>query len=276
MAGPSGTKLIDLHMTDRGQTTEMHTPSRKVGAASDFRAAFDKTARDWRKKLANVLPGLLLLGLNAAVIGIALVIADWGLGRLRMAGIDLLQLLPQPLQAIGPVGLTVFVGALAAIGLVAAMELAGVMRNLRAPIEFDDPSELQKDASFASVTKLKAEHIHFGNLPVSYDITEKGLLIRSLGDRFVAVLAITPDTKVKLAPEDISAAYRGWYGDNVTPPLIVEVEDADYASKLIISGIHFETPGADLARSIKRAEAFKTALGEAPAGHHGGHHDDHH
>ncbi|MFN9163051.1 MAG: hypothetical protein ACK6DM_10170 [Alphaproteobacteria bacterium] len=276
MAGPSGTKLIDLHMTDRGLTTEMQSPSRRVGADSDFRKAFDKAARHWSKKLENVTPGLLLLGLNGAVMSAALVLADLVLDQLHKAGIDLLHLLPQPLQATGPVGLTVFIGVPVAIGLVAAMEMSGLMRSLRSPIKFDDPSELQKDARFSAVMKLKPEHIHFGNLPVSYDITEKGLLIRSLGDRFVAVLAITPDTKVKLAPEDISAAYRGWYGDNVTPPLIVEVEDADYASKLIISGIHFETPGADLARSIKRAEAFKTALGEAPAGHHGGHHDDHH
>ena len=264
MAGPSGTKLIDLHMTDRGRTTEMQSPSRKVGSDSDFRKTVDKAARDWSKKRPNVVPGILLLGLNGAVMGAALVAADLIVKYLRGAGVDVLSLLPSPLADIGPVGLTIAFAILVAVVLVAGMEASGLMRTLRAPIKFDDPLELPKDASFASVMKIKPEHIHFGNLPVSYDVTEKGLLIRSLGDRFVAVLAITPDTKVKLAPEGISAAYRGWYGDNVTPPLIVEVEDAAYHSKLLISGLHFETPGADGPHSLKRAEAFMTALGDVP------------
>jgi hypothetical protein len=175
-----------------------------------------------------------------------------------------LSLLRSPLAGIGPVGLTIAFAILVAVVLVAGMEASGLMRTLRAPIKFDDASDLPKDASFASVMKIKPEHIHFGNLPVSYDVTEKGLLIRSLGDRFVAVLAITPDTTVTLAPEKVSAAYKGWYGDNVTPPVIIEVEDAAYHSKLLISGLHFETPGADGPHSLKRAEAFKTALGDVP------------
>jgi len=165
MAGPSGTKLIDLHMTDRGQTTEMFSPSRKVGANSGFRKAFDEAARDWRKKFANVIPGLLLLGLNSAVISVAFVAADLFANWLRTAGIDPLSMLPSPLRDIEPLGLTVFFALIAAVVLVAGMEASGLMRTLRAPIKFDDPPDLQKDASFASVMKLKPEHIHFGNLP---------------------------------------------------------------------------------------------------------------
>lgn len=276
MAGPSGTKLIDLHMTDRGQTSEMHMPNRRLGSDSELRKILEKAARDISKRIANIVPGLLLLGIHVAIMGLSLVVADFLLAQLRETGIDLTLLLPPALSAMGPHGVTIGVGLVLAAVLVAALEVSGTMRGLRRLVTFDDPAVPGEDDTFAMNMKIKPDFIHFGNLPVSYDITQKGLLIRSLGDRFVAVLAITPDAKVKLAPRDVYAAYKGWYGDNVTPPVVIEVEDADYKTKLLISGMHFETPGADSNHNIARAEAFKDALAAAASSSQGHHHDDHH
>jgi hypothetical protein len=48
------------------------------------------------------------------------------------------------------------------------------MAKLRTALKFEDLSPLDEDASFSGTMKLKAKQIHFGNQPVSYDITHKG------------------------------------------------------------------------------------------------------
>ncbi len=271
MAGPSGTKLIDLHMTDRGQTSEMWTPSRPLGADSPLRKDADLAAHDKSTMLANAGRSLVVFLVHLVVLCLSFLIAQTAIETLQNGGIDLIG----AMSAIGAEGVTFGMTVLVAAGALGLLEVSGALRTLRQTLKFSDPPALDKDTTAADLMKIKPTYIHFGHLPVTYDITEKGLLIRSLGDRFVAVLSLPPDATVKLAPDPVEASYRGWYGDELTPPVVIEVEEGAYKSKLLISGFHFETPKAGNAHSSKRAEAFLDALKHRPACSHGDH-DDHH
>jgi hypothetical protein len=81
MAGPSGTKLIDLHMTDRGQTTEMFSPNVKLDAGSELREAINAATRHPSKRWANVTSSIGVLGAHVAIAGLAFALTDycqWG------------------------------------------------------------------------------------------------------------------------------------------------------------------------------------------------------
>jgi hypothetical protein len=271
MSGPSGTRLIDLHMTDRGHTTEMFSPNVKLDADSRLRDLFDDAARDRKKKRSNVASSLGLLGANVAIVCVALAFSDYFLLGPRLAYL-IEACSPGAAQVVGAGVANAIAVAVLAATLLALLEYAGLMVKLRQAMKFEDLSPLDEDATFSAILKPKAKQLHFGNLPVSYDITDKGLLIRSLGDRFVAVLAVTTETGVDIPSGDAAKSpYRAWYGDNLTPPVIIKVETAAYSSELVIHGRHFETPGADKEDCMARAEAFKEALLHPPASH-----DDHH
>lgn len=271
MAGPSGTKLIDLHMTDRGQTTEMFSPNVKLDTDSELREAIDAATRHPSKRWANVTSSIGVLGAHVAIAGLAFALTDyfkWGPSVAELA----IRWFPSAAQVASAGLATAVIAAAASLFLVSMLELAGLMAKMRKAMKFEDLSPLDEDTSFSGIMKPKAKQLHFGNLPVSYDITDKGLLIRSLGDRFVAVLAVTPESGVDIPSGDAAkSTYRAWYGDNLTPPVIIKVETAAYGSELVIHGRHFETPGADKEDCMARAEAFKEALLHPPASH-----DDHH
>jgi hypothetical protein len=271
MAGPSGTKLIDLHMTDRGQTTEMFSPNVKLDPDSLLRNVVNDSARDWRKNRDNIVSSVGVFGANVAIICVALGLSDYFLLGPRLVYF-IEACCPGAAQVTGTGVVSGIAVLLISAALVAILEYAGLMAKLRKAMKFEDLSPLDEDASFSGIMKPKAKQLHFGNLPVSYDITDKGLLIRSLGDRFVAVLAVTPESGVDIPSGDAAKSpYRAWYGDNLTPPVIIKVETAAYGSELVIHGRHFETPGADKEDCMGRAEAFKEALLHPPASH-----DDHH
>ena len=256
MSGPSGTKLIDLHMTDRGQTTEMFSPSRKLGAKSKLRKSTDSAAHATAKTIANSVRSFAFFVTHLAVAFVSFLAAQLLICLLQRSGVDV----TGSASVIGPFGVTIGIAVAMSLLFLALLELAGVMGGIRKMLKFADPSTLDKDATAADLMKVKSNYIHFGHLPVTYDITEKGLLIRSLGDRFVAVLSISPEANVELATGEVDETYRGWYGDALTTPVLIEVEDGGYRSKLIISGFNFETPDAADDHSSRRAQAFRDAL----------------
>jgi hypothetical protein len=109
--------------------------------------------------------------------------------------------------------------------------------------------------------KPKSDMIHFGNLPVSYDYTEKGLVVRSLGDRFVAVFATTSMASVRLEQfKRVTEEMKPWFGSDLTPPITLVLEDGSYKSRLVLHGAHFETPGPTENTSEVKATKFKDAI----------------
>jgi hypothetical protein len=119
----------------------------------------------------------------------------------------------------------------------------------------------QPDAkTFADLLKPKSNHIHFGNLQVGYQVTETDgkLVVRSLGDQFVAVFSRSLLGKAELG---VQAAYDGWRGEHNTPPVVIPISGAGADSSLVIHGAHFEAPGMDETTASEQAKLFLRQLG---------------
>ncbi len=271
VAGPSGIKLNDLHVTDRGHTTEMFSVSRKIGKKSPLLDKLDAKSKSWHLTFRNFVSTLFWTCSTVAFLLLCYLGAGWLLEWADTQGEQFHSVTAFLNSALGTTGTKSVTAAILAVSLLALLEFSGALRSLRGSVRFEDPKTLEDDASFGSVMKPKSDMIHFGNLPVSYDYTEKGLVVRSLGDRFVAVFARTPEVKVTLQEfETAKEELKPWFGSQLTPPVIVVLEEGSYKSRLVLHGAHFETPGANQRESENKAEKFKKAIETEPRPDHGG------
>ena len=271
VAGPSGIKLNDLHVTDRGHTTEMFSASREIGEKSPIRDELEATSKSWRVTFHNFVSTLFWTCSTVAFLLLCNLGADWLLQWADNQGGQFHSVTAFLNSALGTTGTQALTALMLALSLLALLEFSGALRSLRGSVGFEDPKTPKDDASFGSVMKPKSDMIHFGNLPVSYDYTEKGLVVRSLGDRFVAVFARTPEVKVTLQEfETAKEELKPWFGSQLTPPVIVVLEEGSYKSRLVLHGAHFETPGANQRESENKAEKFKKAIETEPRPDHGG------
>jgi hypothetical protein len=137
------------------------------------------------------------------------------------------------------------------------LELFPVLGLLRRQAPFRDSVPVPDHAEVADVLSPRAVDIQFGKLKVSYSITRDALVVRSLGDRLVAVYDRSMLRGAFLATGD---AFVAWRGDFNTPALVVEMESDGYASRLVIHGAHFESAGIDGAGALKKAATFRDEL----------------
>jgi hypothetical protein len=80
-----------------------------------------------------------------------------------------------------------------------------------------------------------------------------------MGDRFVAVLALTPEPDVLIPTPPRRTQLSRVHGDHLTPPVVIRWKRPLMVRKLVIHGRHFEAPGAEKEDCVARAEAFKEA-----------------
>jgi len=132
--------------------------------------------------------------------------------------------------------------------------------HLRAACVISHKDEQPDAKTFADLLKPKSNHIHFGNLQVGYQVTETDgkLVVRSLGDQFVAVFSRSLLGKAELG---VQAAYDGWRGEHNTPPVVIPISGAGADSRLVIHGAHFEAPGMDETTASEQAKLFLRQLG---------------
>jgi hypothetical protein len=270
MAGPSGIKLNDLHVTDRGHTTEMFSVSREIGEKSPLRDKLEAKSKSWRLKFQDFRSTACWAIVTAAFLVLCYLGAGWLLEWADAHGEHFHSVTEFLNSAIGPTEARMLTAAVLAFCLLLLLEFSGVLRVLRNKWSFQEQKTFDEHTTFGKAMKLEADMIHFGNLPVSYDYTEKGLVVRSLGDRFVAVFATTPEVKVRLKEfEEAEEKLKPWFGSNLTPPVMVVLEEGSYKSKLILHGAHFETPGAPRSSSLSKAQKFKKAIEAPPRPDHG-------
>ncbi len=98
--------------------------------------------------------------------------------------------------------------------------------------------------------KIEPNQFHFGNLQVGYQISDGRLIVRSLGDEFYAVFKHEIIRSWDVPSEAGFKRYQGWYGEHMTPPLVLKIrasgldETSEHStSELLIHGLQFEAPG---------------------------------
>lgn len=249
-AGPTGITLNDLHVSPPRKATEMFSLVTDISAKSPIA----QEGHDAWKLPASLL-GFLLFHVSLFVIARFLVrcLND------ALAGRDWLTLSVPAWHAdplLSDLLVSVCAFLLAAVLLLILAEtgyLAKVMEDL--PVKLPDRDHGQE--TFAKRVKPKSGDIHFGNLEVAYYVTAEALVVRSLSDRLVAVFGAWMIQSVKVAAETDE---RGWRGNLTTPAVVITLESAGYASKLVIHGAHFETPGMTAEQAKAKAEAFVAAV----------------
>jgi|GEM_PF-3054393 len=249
-AGPNGITLNDLHVSSPRKTTEMFSIK---GAVSDKSPLAKEAGSPFRGLNLRSLLGLSLFYVSAFVISHSLVASFLG----NDVAAYLAMFTPQHATAT-PIALAFLAIIGQSLGLW-VLSATGGLKLLLDSFPLELPEAFSDDKSFAKRIKPKTNMITFGHLQVSYHVTDKALVVRSLADRLVAVFSGSMIESAEIGDEE---DYAPWRGNEKTPPAVVTLETvggfetSGYKSKLIIHGMYFETPGLKAADTRKKVEEF--------------------